>query len=167
MAGVEIAAHTRTHVDLGQIHDEDRLVDEVLTAAKELETAIGRKVRYFAFPYGQFPNLNPRVFSMLREAGFLGVCSAYGGWNDVGSDAFHLQRIHGDPSFSRIRNWLTYDPRLGHVQRYDDSKSDHVTPQVPSEESPQAPEPVSVGLGLPVSEFQTPLTISQTTKPSC
>ena len=55
---------------------------------------------------------------MLREAGFLGVCSAYGGWNEMGDDAFHLQRIHGDPNIERMKNWLTYDPRIQSVTRY-------------------------------------------------
>ena len=56
---------------------------------------------------------------MLREEGFLGVCSAYGGWNNVGEDPFHIQRIHGDPSFERVKNWLTYDERIRRVERYD------------------------------------------------
>ncbi len=119
LAGVEIGAHTRTHPDLGQVTCEAELVDEVITASREMERLIERKIEYFAFPFGQYHNLNPRVFELLRQAGFLGVCSAYGGWNDVGSDAFHIQRIHGDPDFTRMKNWLTYDPRINKVQRYD------------------------------------------------
>lgn len=123
MAGVEIGGHSRTHVDLGKITCEHALMDEVVYASRELEQAIGRKVRYFAFPYGQHANLNPTVFAMLKEAGFLGVCSAYQGWNEIGGDDFHLQRIHGDPNFSRLKNWLTYDPRMAKVERFDYSQS--------------------------------------------
>lgn len=163
MAGVEIAAHTRTHADLGKIQDEETLVDEVLTASQELESAIGREVRYFAFPFGQYPNLNSRVFSMLRDAGFLGVCSAYGGWNDVGLDGFHLQRIHGDPNFSRIKNWLTYDPRLALVQRYDESDSSVSTPA-----SSRRREPLpSPGIGLPTADLTSQILSPQSTEPSC
>ncbi len=163
MAGVEIAAHTRTHADLGKIEDEATLVDEVLTASKELEAAIGRKVRYFAFPFGQYPNLNPKVFSMLRAAGFLGVCSAYGGWNRVGSDEFHLQRIHGDPNFSRMINWMTYDPRLAKVQRYEDSN-----PEVSAPETTKRRQPASAGVGLPVTTgIENSLPFQQPTRPSC
>ena len=118
-AGVEIGAHTRTHPDLSKVTCPKELVDEVITSAREMEKLIGRKIEYFAFPYGQVCNLNPLVFEMLRKAGFLGVCSAYGGWNDIGSDAFHIQRIHGDPNFARMKNWLTYDPRINKVERYD------------------------------------------------
>jgi len=123
-AGIEIGAHTRTHVDLGSITDERVLMDEVATSTVKLEALLQRKIRYFAFPYGQVANLNSKVFGMLREMGFLGVCSAYGGWNEVGDDPFHLQRLHGDPNFERMKNWLTYDPRIQRVQRY-----------VPSEEA--------------------------------
>ena len=44
LAGVEIGAHTRTHVDLGKITCEQTLVDEVITASRELEAAIGRQI---------------------------------------------------------------------------------------------------------------------------
>ena len=117
-AGIEIGAHTRTHPDLGSITDERVLVDEVVAASIELEAVLKRRVRYFAFPYGQTANLNAKVFGMLREMGFLGVCSAYGGWNEVGGDPFHLQRMHGDPNIERMKNWLTYDPRIQSVERY-------------------------------------------------
>ena len=118
-AGIEIGAHGRTHVDLGKITCPETLVDEVIKATREMETAIGRKIRYFAFPFGQHENLNPAVFQILKEAGFLGVCSAYSGWNEIGGDDFHIQRVHGDPDFSRVRNWLSFDPRMANIDRYD------------------------------------------------
>ena len=119
IAGVEIGAHTRTHVDIGQVKDQEELMDEVIASSVELESIIGRRIRYFAFPFGQPENLCRNTFAMLKEAGFLGVCSAYGGWNEVGQDAFHIQRIHGDPNFQRMKNWLTFDPRIGRVARFD------------------------------------------------
>ena len=118
-AGVEIGGHTRSHLDLGKEWDDDRLYDEVISATKEMESMIDCEIRYFAFPFGQVENLNPKVFKILKESGFAGVCSAYGGVNEVGSDGFHLQRIHGDPNFERIKNWLSGDPRVSKVRRYD------------------------------------------------
>lgn len=117
-AGVEIGGHTRNHVDLGKISDPDMLHDEVIAATREMEKLIGQPIRYFAFPFGLRQNLNPTVFKMLKDNGFNGVCSAYGGLNYVGDDSFHLQRIHGDPIFARMKNWLTLDPRLKMVSRY-------------------------------------------------
>lgn len=118
LAGIEIGAHTRSHPDVGKIACEQTLFDEVIAASREMEDLIGRKMRYFAFPFGQYRNLNPRAFELLQENGFLGVCSAYGGWNDIGGDPFHIQRLHGDPNFERMKNWLSYDPRIGRAQRY-------------------------------------------------
>ncbi len=43
--------------------------------------------------------------------GYSGFVTAYGGWNWPGEDAFHMQRIHGDPGIARLSNWLTLDPR--------------------------------------------------------
>jgi peptidoglycan/xylan/chitin deacetylase (PgdA/CDA1 family) len=117
-AGVEIGCHTRTHADLGRIADPDALFDEVVTAGAELQAAIGRQVRYFAFPYGLRPNLNAAAFRMAAEHGYDGVCSAYGGYNWPGDDPFHLQRIPGDRSTIRLQNWLTGDPRKLHVPRF-------------------------------------------------
>lgn len=118
-AGIEIGAHTRTHANIGEVTSPAELFDEIITATREMEELIGRKMRYFAFPYGQYCNLNVDAFRLLKEAGFEAVCSAYGGFNDIGDDAFHLQRIHGDPDFARMKNWLTYDPRISRTDRYD------------------------------------------------
>lgn len=117
-AGIEIGAHTRTHCDLGAALDETALRDEVVAARNELAVALGREIRYFAFPYGQYANLNDRVFAIAREAGYAAVCSAYGGYNFPGDDAFHLQRIHADDDMLRFKNWLTVDPRKEAVRRY-------------------------------------------------
>lgn len=124
-AGIEIGAHSRTHPDLGALSDPDTIFDEVISAAREMESLLGKEIRHFAFPFGQYTNLNVDVFKLLKESGFKSVSSAYGGWNEVGGDAFHIQRIHGDPDFARMKNWLNYDPRIARVNRYDysDSKS--------------------------------------------
>ena len=118
-SGVEIGGHTRTHPDLASITDPDQLFDEVITATKEMESLIGKPIRYFAFPFGRVEHLNPIVFKMLKENGIIGVCTTQGGVNDIGGDTFNLQRIHGDPIFARMKNWLTGDPRLQKIEKYD------------------------------------------------
>ncbi len=118
-AGIEIGGHTKTHADLGQITCEQRLYDEIVGGRDELARDLGVEIRYFAFPYGLHENLNATAFRIAAEAGFAGVCSAYGGYNRPGDDAFHLQRIHGDPDILRLKNWLTVDPRkVRRTERY-------------------------------------------------
>jgi len=110
-AGVEIGAHTITHPDLGSITDDEVLYREIVEPKRELESLLECPVRYFAFPFGLPENMSTTAFEMAFQAGYWGVCSAYGGYNLPGEDSFHLQRIHGDPEWARFRNWLTVDPR--------------------------------------------------------
>lgn len=117
-AGIEIGAHAYTHTDLGPITDPRLLRYEVATAKEELQAALGGPVRYFAFPFGHYANLNPAAFALAREAGYAGVCSAYGGFNFPGDDPFHLQRIPVDDDMIRLKNWVTMDPRKLRTKRF-------------------------------------------------
>ncbi|PQO27234.1 polysaccharide deacetylase family protein [Blastopirellula marina] len=116
---IEIGGHTRTHADIGSLHDPARIQDEVIDATRELEQLIDQPIRYFAFPFGLPANLNDAAINLLRQNGILAFCSAYGGYNFPGDDPYHIQRIHGDSELSRLRNWLTIDPRkVAGVPRY-------------------------------------------------
>ena len=109
-AGVEIGAHTQTHADLGKLNDPQRLYDEVVGARDDLQAALGCRVRYFAFPFGQHANLSRAAFALAAEAGYEAVVSAYGGCNFPGDDTFHLQRPCVDGPEMRLKNWVTLDP---------------------------------------------------------
>jgi peptidoglycan/xylan/chitin deacetylase (PgdA/CDA1 family) len=115
-AGAEIGAHTRNHADLGSIASVEQLRNEIVGSKHELEDALGVAVRYFAFPYGQHANMSGAAFRIAYEAGFSGVCSAYGGYNFPGDDPFHLRRFHADEEFIRFVNWMTVDPRKLRLQ---------------------------------------------------
>jgi hypothetical protein len=91
---------------------------EIVDSKHEIEAAIGRPVRYFAFPFGQHAHLSARAFEIGRQVGYAGLCSAYGGYNHVGGDPFHLQRLHGDPCLDYLKNWLDFDPRVGRTRRF-------------------------------------------------
>ncbi len=118
-AGIEIGAHTRTHVDLGKVTDPDELFDELITSRDELQTALGSPIRYFAFPFGQHRRLSAPAFHLGRQCGYEAMCSAYGGYNFPGDDPFHIQRIPADESFIRLKNWVTVDPRkLRGIRRF-------------------------------------------------
>jgi len=117
-AGVEIGGHTYTHRDLGSVDDERTLHYELVAAGEELQQMAGRPIRYFAFPFGQYANLNSRAFEMAAWGGYEGVCSAYGGFNFPGDDAFHLQRIPVDDDMIRLKNWATIDPRKLDTPRF-------------------------------------------------
>ena len=108
--GIEIGTHTRTHADLGSIYDENQLYDEVIGAGEELREAIGKPIRYFAFPFGMPQNLNARAVQLAIDHDYRGVCSAYGDYNFPGDNPFHIRRIHADDML-QLKNWGTINPR--------------------------------------------------------
>ena len=65
-SGVELGGHTRTHADLGRVADSGVLYDELVGGVRELEELVGRPVRYFAFPYGQYANFRRRPFGWQK-----------------------------------------------------------------------------------------------------
>ncbi len=143
--GIEIGSHTRTHCDVGAINDLETMIDEIQTATDRLAEMADQRIRFFAFPYGQINNLSAAAARLAERCGIEGVCSAFGAYNFPGQDAFHLRRIHGDPEFIRLKNWLTVDPRktsiaVGfhlpesalHSRAVDTSIDTAVTPPVPT-----------------------------------
>lgn len=110
-AGIEIGLHSRSHIDFDRVTCRKTLKREITDAKAELEDMIGRSVRYFAFPYGLPNQLTPQAIEVVYESGMLGFCSAYGAYNLVGQDSFHIRRIHGDSDFVCLENWLTFDKR--------------------------------------------------------
>lgn len=107
--GVEIGLHTRSHHDFSIADDEATIEREVITAADELRTWIGKPVDYFAFPFGTPAQITPAVQRAVKRIGMKGFCSAYGAYNVPGDDCFHIRRIHGDGDLDRFRNWLYFD----------------------------------------------------------
>ena len=112
-SSIEIGLHARNHVNIGEISDPRQLEDEIVNAKEDLESLIDRAVNYFAFPYGLANNMSASAVQLARDVGYHGVCSAYGDYNFAtgSNDYFHLKRIHADPEMSRMKNWLTVDPR--------------------------------------------------------
>src|SRR5262249_2845366 len=75
-----------------------------------LREAIGKQIRYFAFPFGMPQNLNARAVQLAHDHDYLGVCSAYGDYNFPGDNPFHIRRIHADDML-HLKNWCTINPR--------------------------------------------------------
>jgi peptidoglycan/xylan/chitin deacetylase (PgdA/CDA1 family) len=90
--GFDIGAHTRTHVDLGAV-PEQQARDEVMGSRFRLEEELATSVQSFAYPYGRRENISRGVRRVVREAGFTCCCSSYGGMNRHGTDPFQLMRI--------------------------------------------------------------------------
>lgn len=114
--GLDVGAHTRTHADIGQVTDSRQLHDELAGSRRELMNLLGVAIDHFAFPYGQTSNITAAALQIARNVGYKTVSAAYGGYNCMGCDPFFIQRVHGDPSLPRIKNWTTLDPRLFRIR---------------------------------------------------
>ena len=108
-AGIEIGGHTRDHFDFSRTVDPSTLQDQIGDDRRRLQQMVGQEIRYFAFPFGLKPQLRAAAIEAVIAAGYQGFCSAFGGYNVVGGDAYHIRRFHGDPDLARLKNWTSYD----------------------------------------------------------
>ncbi|MCG5241477.1 polysaccharide deacetylase family protein [Azospirillum doebereinerae] len=97
----DFGAHTRTHPILLQC--DDRLcAEEIGLSRVELEDALGRPCRHFAFPNGDF---SEREVAEIRNAGYRTARTIDPGWNDAKTDPLRLKAfpLSDDASV----DWLT------------------------------------------------------------
>ena len=124
---------------MGQIENPDTLWDEIAVAGSELGRRIGRTIRYFAFPFGQFEQMSLRAMDACRQAGYTGVCSAYGGYNFPGDDPFHLQRFAVDDDLIRLKNRASIDFRHLATPRFEEATEEHEAESLGIHEQPICP----------------------------
>jgi peptidoglycan/xylan/chitin deacetylase (PgdA/CDA1 family) len=97
--GFDVGAHTRTHVDLGGVSDDEARV-EIREARFELERQLAAPVELFAYPYGGPSNLAETSRAFVKASGFRCCCSCFGGGNPTGTDPFHLRRVPISPWYA-------------------------------------------------------------------
>jgi peptidoglycan/xylan/chitin deacetylase (PgdA/CDA1 family) len=68
-AGIEIGAHSVSHRPFTQLSLDD-VTREILDSRAQLEDLLGRRVRSFAYPYGDAPPSSIRVVREHFDAGF-------------------------------------------------------------------------------------------------
>jgi len=98
-----IGNHTATHVDVSDISDEERLVDEVIGARKRLEARFGVTVNQFSYPYG---GIDDRAADLVAESHEIGVTSRQS-LITPGADLHLLPRIDTTKSADTLRFELT------------------------------------------------------------
>jgi peptidoglycan/xylan/chitin deacetylase (PgdA/CDA1 family) len=93
--GIEFGSHTSTHVHLVNVN-VDRIPHELTESKKTIEDKIGRRVRFFSYPYG-FPDHRKKFTAALRamliEAGYDCCVTTKIGSVNVGDDRYSLRRI--------------------------------------------------------------------------
>jgi peptidoglycan/xylan/chitin deacetylase (PgdA/CDA1 family) len=97
--GFDVGAHTRTHVDLGNV-SQRVAKEEILRGRLELQNELSAPVDLFAYPYGRPRNLDDSSRDLVKASGFRCCCSSFGGINLSGADPFQLRRVPVSPWYS-------------------------------------------------------------------
>jgi len=98
-AGMTIGAHTLTHPILAQLPPE-LAWNEIAESRACLESAIGKKVWAFAYPFGDAASVTPRVVSMTKQAGFDAAFMNIGGGLGSSLPLHAIPRVHVNAGMS-------------------------------------------------------------------
>jgi len=94
--GVEFGSHTYSHPNLAKI-DLDKAKEELIISKDMIEAQIKREVKFLAYPWGQLHYFNPKIVSIVSQAGYNLACSILWGKITKRSSIFALPRIRIDP----------------------------------------------------------------------
>ena len=89
--GFEIGSHTVSHANLGAVN-MDQAREEMIASRTTLQDRLEIPVRWFAYPFGGQNHLRPEFVPLIREAGYEGALSAFGGFIRPGIDDQILPR---------------------------------------------------------------------------
>ena len=92
-AGMTIGAHTLTHPILSQLPPE-LAWNEIAESRARLETALGREIWAFAYPFGDAASVTPRVVAMTKQAGFDAAFLNVGGGLGTSLPLHAIPRVH-------------------------------------------------------------------------
>lgn len=101
----DYGGHTRHHPILPRCGDAEA-ADEIGTCRDEVEAALGRPCRHFAYPNGDY---GPREIALLRRFGYRTGRTVEPGWNGPDADPYQLKGfpISDDASVSWLAVQLT------------------------------------------------------------
>ncbi|MEW6727836.1 MAG: polysaccharide deacetylase family protein [Pseudomonadota bacterium] len=113
VAGMEVGAHTRHHVDLSALPDDEARI-EIQQSRSELESTIQAPVRHFCYPYGRFL---PQHVDMVRTAGFATAVTVRRGRAADADDLLQLPRVLVAQATHlaqfALKLWTGYEDRRG------------------------------------------------------
>src|ERR1700722_2067292 len=94
-----IGAHTLTHPVLSQLPPE-LAWSEIAESRARLESALGREVWAFAYPFGDAGSVTPRVVAMTKQAGFDAAFMNMGGGLGSSLPLHAIPRVHVNAGMS-------------------------------------------------------------------
>jgi len=98
---ISFGGHTRHHVPLAYIEKKDILWDEISGCKQIIESHLGLRIDYFAYPFGSFTE---EVTTLIKDAGYKAACATNRGRDRLNRTyPYELNRISirdADPDFS-------------------------------------------------------------------
>lgn len=73
-----IGGHTVSHLALNKLSDQE-FREEIADGLAKLQSAIGKPIQHFAYPYGSPNEIGEREYKLISEFNFKTVFTAYGG----------------------------------------------------------------------------------------
>jgi len=113
---IEIGSHTLSHYNLLKYRKNEnyetyltRIRKEIFLSKEILESKIGRKVKFFAYPYGAYSST---IKDLAIQAGYEGILNANSMNNILNANPFSLNRqiIFGQNSFNSFIRILNQRP---------------------------------------------------------
>ncbi len=95
---IEIGSHTVTHPALSSLSCTDA-AEELTASKKTLEAALGRRVRFLAYPFGASQHFNAEVEDLTQKAGYEAALTTVPGVNGRSADLFAIKLlgVYDDP----------------------------------------------------------------------
>lgn len=117
--GVEIGAHADSHWPMHAGQDEAWLTLQAAGARRKIEAEVG-PCRFFAYPFGNTPDIGPGAWQAVRDAGFSHAFTTLSGSLPGGANPWLLPRYGIGPADTHLASLIPLLPlgnaRLRHFQ---------------------------------------------------
>jgi len=90
--GFMVGGHTLNHCNLSELRDRNQTYYEISEDKNRLEAITGEKVKYFAYPGGNYINPVINLSNVLKDTGYTGALTTVSGFNYIGSSPYLLRR---------------------------------------------------------------------------
>jgi peptidoglycan/xylan/chitin deacetylase (PgdA/CDA1 family) len=97
--GFTIGSHTVDHIDCAA-ESAQVVQDQLVRSRQRLMDELGLDRVILAYPYGGRQHMTPQRLELVKQAGYVGCLSAYGGTNVGGVDRFNVLRRPDMHAFS-------------------------------------------------------------------
>ena len=89
--GHTIGAHTKNHLRLSEINEDNLLKEEIIASGDRIEKMLRIKVEHFAFPFGDIGSIDKKALELARTR-YKYIYSGVRGRNSYGTNPFAIRR---------------------------------------------------------------------------